>query len=195
MKFSEITNRKILVKGLPGCSGIAVGKAHVIATVDELQQFIEGEILITEIVEPGWVPAIKKAAGIVMNGQSLVSRNIIREFRIPCVDGTRGCGGKSATEVILDGTIITVDGEAGIVYGDVKSEPIIPLAEDKSEIIERLYEDFYNKASNLPELFQANEEFMTLFSYNVRLTMNLVQLVLKLKEDIDVLKRRLPIGD
>ncbi|RLI00651.1 phosphoenolpyruvate synthase, partial [Candidatus Bathyarchaeota archaeon] len=61
------TERKILVQGLPASPGLAVGKVHIIPTVDKINDFKKGEILVTEMTAPDWVPAMRKAAAIVTN--------------------------------------------------------------------------------------------------------------------------------
>jgi pyruvate,water dikinase len=66
-KIQVKTERKVLVKGLPASPGVAVGKVHVIATVDMINEFKKGEVLVTEMTAPDWVPAMKKAAAIITN--------------------------------------------------------------------------------------------------------------------------------
>ncbi|MDU7788340.1 MAG: PEP/pyruvate-binding domain-containing protein, partial [Veillonella sp.] len=50
-------NRDIIVKGLPASPGNAVGKAHVIINPEDIDEFKEGEILVTAMTAPDWVPA------------------------------------------------------------------------------------------------------------------------------------------
>ncbi|MFC2645279.1 MAG: PEP/pyruvate-binding domain-containing protein, partial [Veillonella parvula] len=54
-------NRDIIVKGLPASPGNAAGKAHVIINPEDIDEFKEGEILVTAMTAPDWVPAMKKA--------------------------------------------------------------------------------------------------------------------------------------
>jgi len=115
--------RKILVQGLPASPGLAAGKAHIIQTVDKINEFQKGEILVTEMTAPDWVPAMRKAAAIVTNsgGMTCHAAIVSRELGIPCIVGTTGKG-KPATEAIKDGSMITVDSKMGIVYEGILEE-------------------------------------------------------------------------
>lgn len=57
--------KKILIKGLPSSPGLASGKVHVIMSDRNISDFQNGEILVTEMTTPDWVPAMKKAKAIV----------------------------------------------------------------------------------------------------------------------------------
>ena len=52
---------KILIKGLPASPGISTGKVHVIADPKDIDKFEAGEILVTLMTSPDWIPAMKKA--------------------------------------------------------------------------------------------------------------------------------------
>ncbi len=125
--------RKILVQGLPASPGLAAGKAHIIPTTEKINEFQKGEILITEMTAPDWVPAMRKAAAIVTNsgGMTCHAAIVSRELGIPCIVGT-GSRGKLATEGIPDGAIVTVDAKLGVVYEGileeaVKKEEVVPV--------------------------------------------------------------------
>ena len=109
--------RKILVQGLPASPGIAIGKVHVIPTVDKINEFKKGEILVTEMTAPDWVPAMRKAAAIITNsgGMTCHAAIVSRELGIPCIVGTASKGAP-ATEVLKDGMTVTVDAKLGVVY-------------------------------------------------------------------------------
>jgi len=115
--------RKLLVQGLPASPGLAAGKAHIIPTVDKINEFQKGEILVTEMTAPDWVPAMRKAAAIVTNsgGMTCHAAIVSRELGIPCIVGTAGRG-KPATDAIRDGTVVTVDSKMGMVYEGVIEE-------------------------------------------------------------------------
>ena len=112
-EIEEYEMPEVLVRGLGASPGIATGKAHVILDVSKLGEFKEGEILITEMTTPDWVPAMRKAAAIVTDGGGMTAHAAIvsRELGIPCV-----VGAGNATKVIKTGMLITVDGGKGIVY-------------------------------------------------------------------------------
>lgn len=73
----------------------------------------EGDILVAEMTTPDFVPAMKRAAAIVTNrgGRTAHAAIVSRELGIPCIVGT-----ETATEILKDDQIITVDGSHGKVY-------------------------------------------------------------------------------
>lgn len=119
------TEKTVLCQGLPASPGLTVGKAHIIMSVDKLDTFKQGEILITEMTAPEWVPAMRKAAAIVTNSGGMTSHAAIvsRELGIPCIVGTASKG-KPATEAIEDGGTITVDSKLGVVYRGALAEAV-----------------------------------------------------------------------
>lgn len=108
---------KVIVKGLPASPGLVSGVAHVIASPDRIEEFKDGEILITEMTAPDWVPAMKKAKAIVTNsgGMTCHASIVSRELEIPCIVGTKSRGA-ACMDVIHDGMEITVDATNGVVY-------------------------------------------------------------------------------
>ncbi len=104
------------------CSGASVGykigkgKVNVIKDVSNIEDFREGEVLVTEMTDPDWEPIMKIASAIVTNsgGRTCHAAIVSRELGIPCVVGTR-----NATEVLKAGKEVTVscaEGEEGYVY-------------------------------------------------------------------------------
>ena len=83
----------------------------------------EGEILITRMTAPDWVPAMQKAKAIIPDegGMTCHAAIVSRELGVPCIVGTSAFG-KKATETIKNGEMITLDAKNGIVYaGEMKS--------------------------------------------------------------------------
>ena len=117
--------RTVLVKGLPASPGRVSGIAHVILSPNLIDNFKEGEILVTEMTAPDWVPAMKKAKAIVTDsgGMTCHASIVSRELGIPCVVGTKSRG-TSATTKIKSGMQITVDATNGIIYDGVISDLI-----------------------------------------------------------------------
>ena len=111
------TDRKVIVKGLPASPGLVSGRAHVILDPSRIDEFKDGEILVTEMTAPDWVPAMKKAKAIVTDsgGMTCHASIVSRELGIPCIVGTKSRG-ESATTAIKDGIDITVDASNGVVY-------------------------------------------------------------------------------
>ncbi|MCL4391198.1 phosphoenolpyruvate synthase [Candidatus Parvarchaeota archaeon] len=114
----------IILSGLPASPGFVSGPAHVILDVKDIDEFRSGEILITVMTSPDWVPAMKKAKAIVTDEGGITSHAAIvsRELGVPCIVGTGGRG-KKATEVVKTNDVITVDSKNGLVYsGEIKAE-------------------------------------------------------------------------
>ncbi len=107
---------KVLIKGRSVGERIASGPVRVIKSAHLLQQFKEGEVLVTDKTDPDWEPIMKKAAAIVTNrgGRTCHAAIVSRELGLPAVVGT-----EQGTEILEDGQIVTVscaEGDAGIVY-------------------------------------------------------------------------------
>ena len=108
------------LKGLGASPGIGVGKARLVLNPNELAKIQKGEILVTKMTTPDYVPAMMKAAGIVTDEGGMTSHAAIvsRELGVPCVVGTG-----RATKALTQDTLLTVDGTKGLVFrGRVEAE-------------------------------------------------------------------------
>ena len=119
----------VLIVGRSVGTKIAVGTAHMIASVAHLNQFKPGEVLVADTTTPDWEPVMKTAAAIVTNrgGRTCHAAIIARELGIPAVVGAEG-----ATTKIKTGTKVTVscaEGDAGKVY-----EGTIPFEIQKTDL-------------------------------------------------------------
>jgi len=108
-----------LVSGLSIGQAIATGKAQVIESADDIDEFEDGSILVSGMTDPDWVPIMKRAAGIITDHGGRTSHTAIvsRELAIPAIVGT-----EDATETIEEGQEITMscaEGDRGIVYKDL----------------------------------------------------------------------------
>jgi rifampicin phosphotransferase len=105
------------LNGTPASAGIVSGKARVI--LDPINAHLEpGEILVAPSTDPGWTPLFLTAGGLVMEMGGSISHGAVvaREYGIPAVVGVLG-----ATQRIITGQHITVDGSNGIVsFEEVK---------------------------------------------------------------------------
>uniref|UniRef100_D0KTL0 Phosphoenolpyruvate synthase n=1 Tax=Saccharolobus solfataricus (strain 98/2) TaxID=555311 RepID=D0KTL0_SACS9 len=106
---------KVLVRGLAASPGIAFGKAKIILDIKDpkVHEFQKGEILVTKMTDPDWVPLMKIAGAIITDEGGMTSHAAIvsRELGIPAIVGSR-----EATKIIRDNQEITVDAIRGIVY-------------------------------------------------------------------------------
>ena len=109
--------KEILFKGIGVSPGQASGKVKVILNVKDISGFRRGDILVTEMTTPDWVPAMKIAAAVITNlgGKTCHAAIVSRELGVPCIVGT-----EKATKILKDGEIVTVDGQRGMIFkGDV----------------------------------------------------------------------------
>ncbi|MEX0940811.1 MAG: phosphoenolpyruvate synthase [Candidatus Babeliales bacterium] len=107
---------KLLVQGQSIGESIATGVARVAQNINDLTIFDKGDILITTMTDPDWVPIMKKAAAIITDrgGRTSHAAIVSRELGIPAVVGT-----DRATSKISEEQKITVDcsrGTTGYVY-------------------------------------------------------------------------------
>lgn len=128
------TDHKVLVKGLPASPGMAAGKCHVITDPADIDQFKEGEILVTTMTSPDWVPAMKKAVAIVTDagGMTCHASIVSRELGIPCVVGTKSRS-VEATSVLKSGQDITVDAQNGVVYDGIVADLVKPEKQEQAQ--------------------------------------------------------------
>lgn len=122
-KSMTTTAHKVIVKGLPASPGKVSGRVHVILDPSRIDEFKEGEILVTEMTAPDWVPAMKKAKAIVTDsgGMTCHASIVSRELGIPCIVGTKSRG-EAATVTIPDGIDVTIDATHGVVYEGIIEE-------------------------------------------------------------------------
>ncbi len=95
---------------------IASGISRVILSVADIDLVEQGDVIVTTMTDPDWVPAMKKAAGIVTDrgGRTCHAAIVSRELGIPAIIGT-----STATTTVPDNEIITLDcsqGEVGYIY-------------------------------------------------------------------------------
>ena len=101
-----------ILRGMAASAGQVKGKVQVIISPEEIDKISEGDILVTVMTSPLFVPAMIKAAAIVtdIGGQLSHAAIVSREFGIPCVVGT-----KKATIILKDGMEVVVDGTNGLI--------------------------------------------------------------------------------
>lgn len=98
--------------GLPGCPGVARGRAVVVRHPSDPGDLEPGDILVAPMTDPSWTPLFVPAAAVVVDVGAPLSHAIIvsRELGIPCVVSVN-----EATERIPNGAMIEVNGDTGTV--------------------------------------------------------------------------------
>jgi pyruvate,water dikinase len=107
------SEKNVVLKGQAASTGMAYGPVKIIHSPSEIDKILEGDVLVTEMTTPDYVPAMKRAAAIVTDagGRTCHAAIVSRELGIPCV-----VGAGTATTTLKDGQVITVDGKNGMVY-------------------------------------------------------------------------------
>jgi pyruvate,water dikinase len=109
-------------EGTAVVSGLSIGVSVVSAPVcliespQDIDQFVDGSILVTGTTDPDWVPIMKRAAGIVTDhgGRTSHAAIVSREMGLPAI-----VGAVDATDKLHTGQVVTLScarGDEGIVY-------------------------------------------------------------------------------
>ncbi len=109
---------QIILTGLSIGRKIASGKVVIMLAPTDLDAFQEGDILVTQMTDPDWVPIMKKAAAIITDrgGRTCHAAIVARELGVPAVVGTQ-----KGTQILKNGVLVTVDcsqGTQGFVYSE-----------------------------------------------------------------------------
>ena len=107
---------RLLVRGLSIGDAIVSGRVCIIDSPRQIDQFVDGAVLVTQTTDPDWVPIMKRAAAIVTDhgGRTSHAAIVSREFGLPAIVGT-----ENATEVLHDEQVVTVscaEGDEGFIY-------------------------------------------------------------------------------
>ncbi|WP_377644829.1 phosphoenolpyruvate synthase [Oryzobacter terrae] len=140
---TTVTRYRISGGGTPVVEGRAIGQkvgagaVRVLASADQMRDFVPGEVLVADMTDPDWEPIMKRASAIVTNrgGRTCHAAIIARELGIPAV-----VGAGNATRELADGREVTVscaEGDTGYVYDglvdfaveetDMAAMPSIPV--------------------------------------------------------------------
>ena len=105
------TTKKPILTGISIGNKIGQGKVHVISDVSKIGTFQKGEVLITKMTDPDWVPIMRIASAIVTDegGKTCHAAIIGRELGIPAIVGTH-----LATQILKTGQEVTVDCTQGL---------------------------------------------------------------------------------
>lgn len=107
---------KVLATGQSIGQRIASGRVKVIRDVKNIADVVDGDIIVTQMTDPDWVPIMKRASAIIttQGGRTCHAAIVSRELEIPALVGV-----KNAFENLPDKTEVTVDcsqGTTGYVY-------------------------------------------------------------------------------
>jgi pyruvate,water dikinase len=107
---------KRLLSGHAVGDSIAAGRVRRLESPEQIDELDAGEVLVTRMTDPDWVPIMRKAAAIVTDhgGRTSHAAIVSRELGLTAVVGT-----ENATRLLRDGEEVTVscaEGDTGYVY-------------------------------------------------------------------------------
>jgi pyruvate,water dikinase len=105
------TTKKPLFEGIAIGNKIGIGKVRIIPNVSKIASFQKGEVLVTKMTDPDWVPVMRLASAIITDegGKTAHAAIVSRELGIPAI-----VGAQKATKVLKTGQVVTVDCTQGL---------------------------------------------------------------------------------
>ena len=113
VELEDLTGQEIKeFRGVIAQKGKVQGTVKIIDSFEGINKVKEGDILVTTMTMPRYLPAMKKASAFVTDegGVTCHAAIIAREFNKPCIIGTR-----IATRVLKDMDLVEVDAIEGVV--------------------------------------------------------------------------------
>jgi pyruvate, water dikinase len=119
---------RLLATGLSIGQQIVTGTVRIVESAAHITKVQEGDIIVTRMTDPDWVPAMKKATGIIteQGGRTCHAAIVSRELGTPALVGVA-----HALSILRNGQMVTIDcaqGNTGYVYEGA-------LAFEKKEIV------------------------------------------------------------
>ncbi len=115
---TQLAELRVAVKGIAaGKRGIGAGTAKVVFSPEDASKLVEkGDVLVTPMTNPDYVPFMRLAGAIVTDkgGVTCHAAIVSRELGIPCIVGT-----ENGTKIMVTGREYTVDARNGVVYEGV----------------------------------------------------------------------------
>jgi len=146
------TKREVFLMGAPASPGIAIGPVKIIHSPHEIDKIKKGDILVAPQTNPDYVPAMKRAAGIITEkgGRTSHAAIVSRELGIPAIVGVDG-----ATQKLKNEMVVSIDGKAGEIYkgsilADVKKVSDMQKEEEPAHRYKTLTKVYVNLAE--PEM-------------------------------------------
>lgn len=107
---------KLLLEGQSIGQKIVTGTVRIIKKYGDTQTFNKGDIIVTTMTDPDWVPLMQKSGGIITDagGRTCHAAIVSRELGIPAIIGT-----ENATSRLREGQTVTLDcsqGSTGYIY-------------------------------------------------------------------------------
>ncbi|MFH1584183.1 MAG: PEP-utilizing enzyme, partial [Actinomycetota bacterium] len=108
----KVEQKEDQIKGQTAYPGKVRGKVKVVLRYGDIGEVEKGDILVSPMTMPKYLPAMKKAGAIVTDEGGITCHAAIvsREMKKPAIVGT-----KIASQILKDGDEVEVDAEKGIV--------------------------------------------------------------------------------
>jgi pyruvate,water dikinase len=103
--------KEAILEGIAVGNKIGQGRVRVLRDLSEASQFKKGEVLVTRMTDPDWVPIMRFASAIVTDegGKTSHAAIVSRELGLPAIVGSQ-----FATKVLKNGQLVTVDCSKGL---------------------------------------------------------------------------------
>ncbi|MBW2566925.1 MAG: phosphoenolpyruvate synthase, partial [Deltaproteobacteria bacterium] len=100
----DFLEQDILVRGMGVSPGQGIGRVRIMLNIKDMSGFKEGDVLVTEMTTPDWLPAMRIASAVITNlgGKTCHAAIVSRELGVPCIVGT-----EKGTKVLKDGDLVT----------------------------------------------------------------------------------------
>lgn len=112
--FEIIENSMVAseIKGMTAFGGKVVGTVKIVNKNEDFVKIEEGDVLVTAMTRPEFLPIMKKAIAIVTDEGGITCHAAIvsRELGIPCIIGSQ-----VATKILNDGDLVFVNADHGLV--------------------------------------------------------------------------------
>lgn len=110
-RLTDVGSGALLGVGTPAAAGAARGRVRVLRSLDDLNSFRPGDVLVCRATSPAWTPVLARAAAVVTEVGGVLSHAAIvaRELGVPAVTGVAGA------REMPDGALVVVDGSVGTV--------------------------------------------------------------------------------
>ncbi len=109
--FSDTKSDSNEIRGTSACGGKAKGRVKIVLSLKDFGKFQEGNVLVTSMTRPEFVPLMKKASAVITDegGVTCHAAIVSRELGLPCIIGT-----KNATRKLKDNDFIDIDADKGV---------------------------------------------------------------------------------
>ena len=100
------TAKRPILKGIAVGNKIGQGRVRIIENAKKMNSFQKGEVLVTRMTDPDWLPIMRLASAIITDegGKTAHAAIVSRELGIPAIVGT-----KEASRILKTGWVVTAD--------------------------------------------------------------------------------------